>query len=183
MRSEKRWQEPDSANLLMPRASLSIEINAPCGVVFEVIHDYGCRLKWDSMLREAFLLDGATAAALGVRSRCVGTWRSAFQALETRYIRFEPGRVAAVTLTNHPLFFEQFAATIKHEPLQDGRSRTTYIYFFRAAPRFLAPLLEPIMNVMLQREVRQRLQSLRSYLENQQSAERTAKPLLGKDSS
>jgi hypothetical protein len=34
---------------------------------------------------------------LGVRSRCVGTWKGAFLAVETEYIQFERGRVAAVT--------------------------------------------------------------------------------------
>ncbi len=151
----------------MPRASLSIEIDAPCAAVFEVVHDYGCRLQWDTMLRAARLLGGATAAGPGVRSVCAGTWRSAFLALETEYIRFEPGRVAAVKLTNRPFFFEQFAATIRHDALSQVRSRTTYIYFFRARPRFLAPLLEPIMNALLRREVRQRLHALRRFLESQ----------------
>ena len=151
----------------MPRAILSIEIDAPCDAVFEVVHDYGCRLEWDTMLREARLLGGATAAGLGVRSVCVGTWRSGFLALETEYIRFEPGRVAAVKLTNHPPFFERFAATIRHEAISEVRSRTTYIYSFRARPRFLAPLLEPIMNAMLRREVQKRLHALRHFLESQ----------------
>lgn len=51
------------------------------------------------MLRSARLLDGATHAGLGVRSLCAGTWRSAFLALETEYIQFVLGRVAAVKLT------------------------------------------------------------------------------------
>lgn len=151
----------------MPRESLSIEIDAPCEAVFDVIHDYGRRLEWDTMLREARLLGGATTAGIGVRSVCAGTWRSAFLALETEYIRFEPGRVAAVKLTNHPPFFERFAATLRHDALGEGRSRTIYIYSFRARPRFLAPLLEPVMNVMLRREVQKRLRSLRRYLESQ----------------
>jgi hypothetical protein len=119
------------------------------------------------MLREARLLGGATAAGTGVRSVCAGTWRSAFLALETEYIRFEPGRVAAVKLTNRPPFFERFAATIRHDTLSEVRSRTTYIYSFRAHPRFLAPLLEPIMNALLRREVQKRLRSLRRFLESQ----------------
>jgi hypothetical protein len=151
----------------MPRAILSIEIDAPCDAVFEVVHDYGCRLEWDTMLREARLLGGATAAGPGIRSICVGTWRSGFLALETEYIRFEPGRVAAVKLTNHPPFFERFAATIRHEAISEVRSRTTYIYSFRARPRFLVPLLEPIMNAMLRREVQKRLRALRRFLESQ----------------
>src|SRR5512143_1919675 len=118
----------------MPRETLSIEIDASCDAVFDVIHDYGCRLEWDTMLREARLLGGATAAGMGVRSVCAGTWRSAFLALETEYVRFEPGRVAAVKLTNRPPFFEQFAATIRHDAVGGVRSRTTYIYSFRARP-------------------------------------------------
>lgn len=119
------------------------------------------------MLREARLLDGATAAGKGVRSVCAGTWRSAFLALETEYIRFEPGRAAAVKLTNKPPFFDQFAATIRHEAISEVRSCITYIYFFRARPRFLSPLLEPIMNTLLRREIQKRLCSLRHFLENQ----------------
>ena len=151
----------------MPRETVSIEIAAPCQAVFDVLHDYGCRLEWDTMLREARLLGGATVAGIGVRSVCAGTWRSAFLALETEYIRFEPGRVAAVKLTNRPPFFERFAATIRHDAVSEIRSRTTYIYSFHARPRFLAPLLEPIMNAILRREVQKRLRSLRSFLESQ----------------
>ena len=150
----------------MRRESLSIEINASCADVFDLIHDYSCRLEWDSMLREAMLLDGAAAAGLGVRSLCVGTWRSAYLGLETEYIRFDPGQVAAVKLTNRPLFFDRFAATLRHDAVGQGRSRTTYIYAFRARPRFFASFLEPFMNLMLKREVMHRLRALRNYLEN-----------------
>ena len=156
----------------MRRASLTIEIAAPCEAVFAIIHDYNYRLAWDTMLQEARLLDGATAASTGVRSLCVGTWRSACLAVETEYIQFVPGRVAAVKLTNRPLFFERFAATIRHEALSEGRSRTTYIYAFRARPRCLAPLLEPIMNALLRHEVQRRLRALHSFLESQSGSRR-----------
>jgi hypothetical protein len=104
-------------------------------------------------------------ARVGVRSLCVGTWTSGFLALETEYIRFERGCVAAVKLTNRPAFFSRFAATIRHSAVGEAGSRTTYIYSFQARPRFLAPLLEPIMNVLIAREVRGRLRSLRTFLE------------------
>lgn len=166
MQNAKTNHAPRKTKIPMPRETVAIEIDAPCAAVFDVIHDYSCRLAWDSMLRQATLLDGATAAGLGVRSLCVGTWKGAFLGLETEYIRFEPGQVAAVKLTNHPLFFDTFAATIQHKALSDQRSRTTYIYAFRARPRFLAPLLEPLMNVMLKQEVQNRLRSLRRYMES-----------------
>jgi len=159
----------------MPRGTCSIEIAASCEVVFDVVHDYARRLEWDSMLSEATLLDGATAAGVSVRSRCVGTWKGAFQPMETEYIRFERGRVAAVRLTHRPALFDHFAATIRHEPLGVARSRATYIFSFRARPRLLAPLLEPLMKHMIGREVRTRLRSLRAYVESG-SAKRPAAP-------
>src|SRR5512139_392666 len=171
MRSDTRRRWASRVERRVPKETLSIEIAAPCGVVFDRVHDYSCRLEWDTMLREARLLDGATTAGIGVRSRCVGTWRGGFLALETEYIRFERGRVAAVKLTNRPPFFERFAATIRHDAVSEVRSRATYIYSFQARPRFLASLLEPIMNVMLRREVQKRLSSLRDFMEDPSTRE------------
>jgi hypothetical protein len=148
----------------MPRGIVSVEVEASCTAVFNLIHDYGRRLEWDTLLSKAVLLDGATEAAVGVRSLCVGSWRGLFLPLETEYIRFEPGRVAAVSLTNRPPFFDKFAATIRHKPLDAQRSTVTYSYYFRARPHLLTPLLEPTMNLLLQRETSKRLAALRHFL-------------------
>ncbi len=149
----------------MPRERVSVEVAASCTAVFNLIHDYDRRLEWDTLLSKACLLDGATEAGVGVRSLCVGTWRGAFLPLETEYIRFEPGRIAAVSLTNQPPFFAHFAATIRHQPLGTGRCRVTYIYFFQARPRLLAPVLEPLINLLLKRETKKRLHALHQYWE------------------
>ena len=149
----------------MPRASQSVEVGAPCGAVFDLVHDYDRRLAWDTMLSEARLLGGAAEAGVGVRSRCVGTWRGAWLPLETRYVSFERGRVAAVALTNRPPFFDRFAASIRHRPTEGGGCLVTYAYSFRARPRWLAPVLEPVMGIALRREVRGRLRALKAYAE------------------
>lgn len=149
----------------MRSKSFSIEIDAPREIVFDLVHDYDRRLEWDPMLSQARLLNGASQADVGVRSLCIGTWRSLFLALETEYVQFERGRIAAIKLTNRPPFFLRFAATIKHDEIAVGRSRMTYIYSFLARPRLLAPLLEPVMTIFLAREIRRRLLSLRAFLE------------------
>jgi uncharacterized protein YndB with AHSA1/START domain len=149
----------------VPRRRHAVEIDAPPEAVFDAFHDYAIRLEWDSMLREARLLGGATRAGVGVRSLCVGTWQGAFMAVETEYVSFARGRLAAVKLTNRPPFFRQFAATLRHEPSGAGGSRTTYIYSFEARPSFLRPVLDPVMTILLDREVRRRLARLRAYLE------------------
>ncbi len=150
----------------MPRGTHSIDINASSATVFELIHSYDIRLEWDSMLCEAKLLDGAVKAAKGVRSRCVGNWKCLWLAIEADYLSCEPGKVAAVEMVNSPLFFDKFAATIRHDDLEDGRSKVTYIYHFAAKPRWLAFLFEPIMRFCLNREVTQRLVALKAFAEN-----------------
>ena len=85
--------------------------------------------------------------------------------METEYVTFEPGRVAAVKLVNRPPLFEHFAATIRHKPITETRSCVTYIYSFRARPGWLAFALEPILHAALQRETKARLRSLKTFLE------------------
>jgi hypothetical protein len=147
----------------MRRASFSTEVHAEPEVVFDLIHDYDRRLQWDSMLSDARLVGGGAAAGVGIRSLCVGTWRTAYLPLETEYVSFERGRVAAVKLTNRPPFFDRFAATIRHQALAEGVSRVTYIYAFSARPRALALVLEPVMQRVLDGEIRQRLEALRAF--------------------
>jgi hypothetical protein len=74
-------------------------------------------------------------------------------------------KCAAVQMVNHPPFFKSFAATIRHTPLDATRSKITYTYLFEATPRWLAWLLEPVMNFKLKRETQKRLGALKSFLE------------------
>ncbi|HEX5037445.1 MAG TPA: SRPBCC family protein [bacterium] len=149
----------------MKRTTVAETILRPCAEVFDLVHDYGRRLEWDTLLRKACLLDGAGSAGPGVRSLCAGKWPSFGIPMVTEYVTFRRGEVAAVKLVNRPPFFRAFAATIRHAPLGTGRSRIEYIYRFEAKPRWLAWLLEPVMNLRLKRETAKRLKALKDYLE------------------
>lgn len=149
----------------MPHSSVATTIHCTPDRAFETIHDYERRLEWDTLLRKAVLLDAAPCAGKGVRSLCVGRWMVGGIPMETEYVSFDPPRVAAVMLVNRPLFFEAFAATIRHERVSDEASKVEYIYTFKARPRWLAWLLEPAMNLFLRRETARRLKALKAYLE------------------
>ena len=56
----------------MRRGIVSLVIPAPADDVFDLVHDYGRRLEWDTLLRAAYLTDGHAAAGVGVTSVCVG---------------------------------------------------------------------------------------------------------------
>src|SRR5579872_4374638 len=49
-----------------------VDIKAACQEVFDVIHDYAIRLRWDTLLSKASIVDGSAQAGVGVRTLCVG---------------------------------------------------------------------------------------------------------------
>jgi Polyketide cyclase / dehydrase and lipid transport len=145
----------------MRRDRVSEIIPASCEAVFDLVHDYDRRLSWDTLLRAAYLTDGATTAGKGVTSVCVGRRSLGGFALATRYVSFDRPHVAAVEMINTPPFFGRWAASIKHAPREDGSSEITYTWSFEAKPRWMRWLFEPIMARVFRWEVRKRLRSLR----------------------
>lgn len=143
----------------------SVEINASCEQVFDLVHDYKLRLEWDTLLSKAFIVDGSPQAGLGVKTLCVGKSTVAGFGMETVYISFNRPRVAAVRMTKGPWFVSNFAASISHKPLGENKSRVTYKFQLTARPKLLGPLLRSIFR----RETRKRLLSLKHYLEKPRS--------------
>jgi len=148
----------------MKRESVSETIHRPREKVFDLLHDYNRRLEWDTLLRKACLLEGATQAGVGVQSLCAGKWTTCGIPMITEYVSFQRGEVVAVKLINHPPFFKTFAATIRHTPVDASSSQITYIYNFNAKPAWLAWLLEPLMNRRLREETKKRLTALKAFL-------------------
>jgi hypothetical protein len=147
----------------MPHGSLSETIPAPSGDVFDLVHDYDRRLSWDTLLSAAYLTDGSQQAGLGATSVCVGRRSLLGIALKTVYVAFDRPRLAAVKMVNHPALFGTWAASIRHDDLPAGQSRITYTWTFTARPRWLAWLVEPIMQRVFCWETRRRLAALRDH--------------------
>jgi hypothetical protein len=153
----------------MVHARVSEEMPASCAEVFAVVHDYERRLTWDTLLREAYVEEGI-AAGVGLTAVCTGRWLVGGLTFRTIYVSFEPGVVAAVKMTNRPPFFARWAASIRHEPLGEGRSRITYTYNFRARPTWLAFVLEPLLAIVFRWETRRRLRALQHLLASKTAA-------------
>lgn len=147
----------------MVHARVSEEMPASCEAVFDLVHDYPRRLEWDTLLREAFV-EGGGAAARGAVAVCRGRWLVGGLTVRTVYVSFTRGEVAAVKMVDRSALFERWAASIRHEPLGELRSRIVYTYNFRARPRLLAFVLEPILALVFRWETRKRLRALREAL-------------------
>lgn len=142
----------------MVRDAVSEDISAPCEAVFDLVHDYAQRLKWDTLLREAFM-EGGAPPATGNVAVCSGTWLVGGLTLRTVYVNFQRGKVAAVKMVNSPPFFRTWAASIRHEPLPHHHSRVIYTWHFNASPAFL----EPVMARFFRWETRRRLRALKAW--------------------
>ncbi len=140
-------------------------IPAPAGDVFDLIHDYSRRLEWDTLLRAAYLDEGFTAAGKGVTSVCVGRRAVGGFAVRTRYVSFERPKVAAVEMINLPPLFSSWAASIRHVEEGPRASRVTYTFSFRARPRWMAWLFEPVLLRVFRWETRKRLRALAKHFE------------------
>lgn len=147
----------------MAHGEVSEVIPASAAEVFELLHDYGRRLSWDTLLSAAYLDDGFTEAGKGVTSVCVGRRSLGSLALRTVYVSFDPPKVAAVKLIDSPPFFGEWAASIRHTDLSPGESRVTYTFQFTVRPGWLRWALEPIMAVVFHWETRKRLRALRNH--------------------
>jgi len=154
----------------MPHSEITELIPAPSTAVFDLLHDYTRRLEWDTLLQAAYLEDGATVAAKGVTSVCVGRKSLGGIALKTVYVTFERPTVAAVRMVNAPLFFESWAASIRHDDVSPHESRLTYKFQFTTKPHFLRFILDPFMERIFVWETRKRLQALKVFFTRHQHA-------------
>src|SRR5258705_6630986 len=152
----------------MPHSEISELIPAPSSAVFDLLHDYTRRLEWDTLLQAAYLDDGASVAAKGVTAVCVGRKSLGSIALKTVYVTFERPTLAAVRMVNAPLFFQSWAASIRHENISARESRLSYKFTFTTRPSFLRFLLDPIMKALFVWETRRRLRALKTFFTRHQ---------------
>ena len=143
----------------------TVERQMPVGAaeVFTLLHDYSRRLEWDTLLADARLTRQHTHAGKGATSMCTGKPLFGLIGIETRYVSFRDGELAAVEMINRPPLFAAFSASIRHADNADG-SLITYKFRFSAKPRILRWLLEPIMLIELRKETGKRLDALAEFL-------------------
>src|SRR5690349_16934246 len=107
----------------MPHGEVSEIIPASSHDVFALLHDYGRRLEWDTLLSAAYLHNGYERGGKGAVSTCIGRPSLGSLALTTQYASYDPPRLAAVKMLRGPWLFESWAASIKHEDLENRASR------------------------------------------------------------
>lgn len=138
----------------------SININANSEAVFDFTQDYNKRLSWDTFLKRAELIDGATAADQGVKAYCVA---KNGLGMVTEYVTFNRPKATAIKMTSGPFMFKTFLGSWTFNETSPASTEVIFLYSFQL--RFPFTLLTPFIKRNLQANVRNRLTDLKTKIE------------------
>ena len=137
-----------------------IIINENAHLIFDYTQDYNNRLTWDTFLKRAELVGGATKADKGVKAYCVA---HNGLGMETEYVTFSRPKVTAIKMTKGPYLFKSFFGSWTFKELDSNKTEVIFLYSFDL--RFPFNLLTFFIKINLQKNVRRRLVDLKNCIE------------------
>ncbi len=137
-----------------------IEIKCSPEIVFDYTQDYTQRLVWDTFLKKAYLVEGATSAAKGVKAYCVA---KNGLGMVTEYVSFNGPKATAIKMTKGPFMFKSFLGSWTFKETQTGLTEVVFLYSFQL--RFPFNLVAGLVKRNLQSNVRIRLEDLKRNIE------------------
>jgi ribosome-associated toxin RatA of RatAB toxin-antitoxin module len=130
--------------------------------VFDFTQDYHKRLKWDTFLKKADLMEGAATAGKGVKAYCVA---KNGLGMVTEYITYNRPKVTAIKMTKGPFLFKAFLGSWTFKEISADKTEVTFLYTFSL--RFPFSLMTQFIRKNLQSNVRQRLIDLKMNIEKE----------------
>lgn len=137
-----------------------IAINSCPEFVFDYTQNYGQRLTWDTFLKRAELLEGATTAGVGIKAYCVA---KNGLGMVTEYVSFNRPKATAIKMTKGPFMFKSFLGSWTFKEIKAGATEVIFLYSFQL--RFPVNLVAGLIKRNLQKNVRQRLADLKESIE------------------
>lgn len=132
--------------------------------VFDFTQDYNKRLKWDTFLKKADLIEGETKAGKGVKAYCVA---KNGLGMVTEYVTFNRPRVTAIKMTHGPYIFRSFLGSWTFKEISKDKTAVVFLYAFTL--RFPFNLLTRLIKNNLQANVKQRLIDLKKSIEDERT--------------
>ena len=130
--------------------------------VFDFTQDYNKRLIWDTFLKKADLIEGATIASKGVKAYCVA---KNGLGMVTEYVTYNRPKVTAIKMTDGPYMFKSFLGSWTFREVSNDKTEVIFLYSFLL--RFPFNLLTKFIKNSLQANVKQRLIDLKNNIENE----------------
>lgn len=139
----------------------SIRIHSDAATIFDVTQDYTQRLCWDTFLKRAELMEGATHADKNIKAYCIA---KNGMGMITEYVTFNRPKVTAIKMTKGPYLFQSFLGSWTYKRIDE--QETEVIFLYACTLRLPFNLIGILVKNNLQRNVRQRLRDLKRYMES-----------------
>lgn len=137
---------------------------ASAEVVFDAFHYHRWRRCWDSLVHATHVLDGAPCPFVGATSANAGGGLLRLLSMQTRFISYQPARVAAATMFGSSFPFARWSASMRHRPVADGGSVMVYTYSFETRPAVLRLAMEPLVKLVFDWQTRKRFRRMQQFL-------------------
>lgn len=133
-------------------------------VVFDTFHYHCWRSRWDSLVSNTQVSGGAPCPYVGAITENVGGgWLKALS-MKTSFITYKRPKIAAARMIGEAFPFTKWAASMKHQPVDENRSVMIYTYNFEVGPRYLRYFLEPIVKLIFDRQTVRRFNRMKNFL-------------------
>lgn len=140
------------------------EIKCSAEFAFDYAQDYKQRLAWDTFLKKADLIEGATTAGIGVKAYCVA---KNGLGMVTEYVSFNRPKATAIKMTKGPFMFKSFLGSWTFKEIQTDLTEVIFLYSFQL--RFPFNLAAGLIRRKLQSNVSQRLEDLKKNIEERRA--------------
>lgn len=131
---------------------------------FEAFFNHSVRMRWDTLLNASYVEGGGMHPSAGVVTANAGRGWKRFLSMRTRFVAYEPSRLAAAILVAPTGLFAQWGASMRFRDRPDGHTDLVYTFTLHTRPHWSAWLLDPVARVLFIWETRRRFRAMAGYL-------------------
>lgn len=140
------------------------EMPADSAVAFDAFHHRHWRARWDTLVGESGVEGGAPCPFVGALTWNRGRGLLRGIVMRTRFVSFQRPRLAAAAMEGRAFPFTRWAASMRHEPAGEGRSRLVYTVTFDVPGGPLGAPLGGFVARAFARQTQRRFAALAAFL-------------------
>lgn len=148
----------------MAHGQLHFRMPAPSAVAFESFFNHAVRRRWDTLLDVNYVEGGGDHPYAGAISSNEGRGWKRGLAMRTRFVAYDPPRVAAARMIECVGPFASWAASMRFRDRDDGTCDMWYTYAIRFRPPWLDRWFGWAGGMLFERETRMRFAAMAAYL-------------------
>jgi len=149
----------------MAHGKMTFVMPAASADAFEAFFNHHVRLEWDTLLKVAYVEGGGTHPYAGAVSTNRGRgWKTGL-AMRTRFLAYDPPRMASAEMVEPAGPFSQWAASMRFRDREDGRCDLIYTYSIKLRPNWTGKLFDGLAGLLFAWETRRRFGAMARYLE------------------